>query len=138
MLYKPTPLLYWVARYSDGSSLVQYQDGEVSSEQIDRSKLSSFSLHDLAGNAVLSMHFKKGDLLAYRCRSILRTDKQDVERIHIISLIRNEVRVVTYVFEINFHVEVGDFAAGNGPNTATYRHEFIQVEADLMPIGGAY
>ncbi len=134
-MFKPVPRLSWVANYSDGTQLTQLGDGtEASSEAVDRSKLASFSLLDLAGNVVLNQQFERGDLFAYRCRSILRTDKSEIERIHILSVTRGEFRQVAFVFESDFHIELGDFAKEKNRQNL-HRHDFVPVSADLQPIG---
>lgn len=61
--------MQWIATYTDGTTLGQYNDsGEVSSEQIDRSKLSSFALLSEDGSKILQLHLEPGQRLIFRRR----------------------------------------------------------------------
>lgn len=61
--------MQWLAEYNDGTSLGQYNDqGEASSEQIDRSKLASFVLVSEDGNHLFRLHLEPEQRLIFRRR----------------------------------------------------------------------
>jgi len=61
--------MQWLATYHDGTTLGQYNDqGESSSEQIDRSNLASFTLLAEDGSKLLTLHFEHGQRLIFRRR----------------------------------------------------------------------
>lgn len=123
--------LIWVAKYTNNIIYTQYDNGiERSSESIDRSILSSFALHDLSGNKFIEQHFKPGQLFMYRCRTILKTGHNIVERIHIIVCQDGDKRHVVAVCESDFHVEIGDFNVDS-----KFMYEIVPTPADLVKIG---
>lgn len=61
--------MQWLATYTDGTTLGQYNDsGEVSSEQIDRSRLATFALISEDASRILQLHLEPGQRLIYRRR----------------------------------------------------------------------
>ena len=130
--------LTWVALYSDNTIFPQYSDGkERSSEQVDRSKLVAFTLYDLGGNKYVEQRFKSGQLFMYRCRTILKTGHNIIERIHIIVCQENDKRHVVFVFESDLHIEIADFVDSNDLtfNQCKWLHPLEPVPSDLIPVG---
>lgn len=61
--------MQWLATYHDGETLGQYNGhGESSSEQIDRSKLASFTLIAEDGSKLLTLHLETEQRLIFRRR----------------------------------------------------------------------
>ena len=61
--------MQWLATYQDGTTLGQYNgSGEISSERIDRSKLTAFALVNEEGSRVLELHLEPGQRLIFRRR----------------------------------------------------------------------
>lgn len=131
--------LVWVAKYADNSFFTQYDlDGcERSSEHIDRSRMVSFALYDLGGNRYIEQHFKPGQLFMYRCRTVLKTGYNVIERIHIIVCQDGDKRHVIFVFESDLHIEIGDFVDPTDTTTTKPKwcYPLEPVPADNIPIG---
>lgn len=121
---------FWVASYRDNTTFAQFEGGvENSSEQISRHNLKSLSIHDGLGKAVFTIGFKPGDRFGYRCRTMLKSNGDEPERVHIIAVDRDGERFVVFAREKDAHIELGDFS-----DDTRYKHDFLPVPADLIEI----
>jgi len=129
--------LSWVATYIDNTVLTQYDNNGVerSSEQIDRSKLLSFSLYDFGGNKFVEQRYKSGQLFMYRCRTAMSADNNIIEKIHIIVCRDGDKQHVLFVFESDLHIEIGDFNYPNDINYNKWLYPIEPVSSDLIHVG---
>ena len=122
--------LFWVAAYQDGATLAQYEAGlEHSSEQIDRNGLRKISIFNTFAQSVLDVDVRPGDLVSYRCRTLLKSNGSEPERVHIICLTRQTVQQVIFVHEKSGQIELSEFSTDT-----QYKHEFQMVPADLQVV----
>ena len=125
-----TNKLFWAVGYADGTQSYQFESGlERSSEQISREGLRSFSIRGAFGQDLLTLALAPNDLFSYRCRTMLKSNGGEPERVHIVCYIREQTRSVLFVKELDNAVEIADFS-----NDSQYKHQFQPVPADLIPI----
>ena len=122
--------LFWVVTYQDGTTMAQHEAGvERSSEQIDRNGLRKFSIYNTYAEPVLDIDVKPGDTMAYRCRTLLKSNGTEPERVHVICLVRQSVQQVIFVQEKTGKAEFSEFST-----ETQYKHEFQMVPADLLVV----
>ncbi len=87
--------LYWVANYTDGTQLRQFQDGkEMKYANIDRDRLIRFDMIDAqTEKAVYSMYLNEGKKLIFRRRTLKQIGKPDV----VIFLVGYQITFMTNV-----------------------------------------
>ncbi len=126
--------LTWLAKYDDGSVL--WGSDATSSEQIDRTKLISFSLIAPDLREVYIRYFQEGQSLIYRRRTQVVADgKQDKKVVHLVGWRKKigsmAVGSMTAIFESDLHTEeVTDFVPGH-----PWLCEIQPVPADDLIIG---
>lgn len=98
-------MISWLAKYKDGQVLTQHTgDGEkVSSDNIDRSLVKSFSLLD-EDKIIFTLHLDPGQRLIYRRRVAKPVGGQD-EVCHIVGWRSDVAQSICYVFD-DGHVEM--------------------------------
>lgn len=129
----PTPSLVWHAIYKDGQHLSQVNgDTENPSESIDRSKLSSLMITTRGNEHIFTQYFKTGQQFIYRRRNMLRPGIGQLDIIHIIAIIENNIRHVTFIHENPITIVSSDF--GINPATPLY-YSIVPLAHDLIPIG---
>lgn len=125
-----TNKFFWAASYADGTHSYQFENGlERSSEQINRVGLRSFSIRGAFGQDLLTLVLMPNDLLSYRCRTLLKSNGSEPERVHIVCYVRKQTRSVLFVKELDNAVEIADFS-----DDLQYKHQFQPVPADLILI----
>jgi hypothetical protein len=125
-----TQKFFWTAGYADGTQLYQFENGvEHSSEQISRAGLRSFSIRGAFGQDLLTLVLLPDDLFSYRCRTMLKSNGGEPERVHIVCYIRERTRSVMFIKELDNSIEIADFS-----DDLQYKHQFHPVPADLIPI----
>lgn len=115
----PSSKLIWVARYGDESVFCQYEeDGTCHSvDDINRDGLRGFSLLDKSGNTIFHQVLRPGMRFFYRRRTALQqAGAKTVTRVmHIVGYdigydtLVWPIRTVSFIYEDNFHIVVGDF-----------------------------
>jgi hypothetical protein len=124
------PLLQWVATYKDGQSISGH---DHNSEVVDRKKLRSIALVNKDGAPVITQHFKPGQRVIYRARTIMRTGMGVMDRVHILGWWDQHSEHVAFVFESG-QIEMGHFI---DPETETDKPWFYPISenpADLVPV----
>lgn len=123
--------MQWIAFYSDGSSLSQYDEetGEHSSEQIDRSKLRAFLL--FSDTFELLLHIHPGEQLIYRRRTVQRTGEGSI----VAHLLGSRQKIAgEYVYSLHCVQDDGEqveWASRFDPNHAWfYPVELVPCEMD--------
>jgi hypothetical protein len=127
--------LVWIVGYRDNTTFNQFDGGqERSTEEIDRSKLQSFSLVDRDnGRVVISQEISPGQCFFYRRRTVLRSGQGVADIIHVLGwrlAVDKNVRHVCFLYERDFRLELGDFCApprlgGAGHNAGKHPVEFL-------------
>lgn len=86
---------------------------EQTSDKIDRKNLLKFILVSKTdGRAIVTQRLKTGQKLIYRSRTAMRSQGV-LDRIHILGWSQGDVRHVSFIFESDGSVEMGDFIDQN-------------------------
>lgn len=128
--YKPR--LYWVAVSKDGSTMRQ-RDG-YNSESIDRKNLKTIIIIDENNKIILTQHFKPGQRLIYRCRTVVQEGRGTVEKIHIIGWQQNDIRHVTFIYESDCSIVSGDFIPDNIQTDSPWLYTINFKDHDLIEV----
>ncbi len=95
----------WKATYKDGSTFSQYDENsrEYSYEQIDKSRLESFTLYKEDGATVITLHIDPGQRLIYRRRVEMSPGLSTTLICHLVGWQENingrNVQSIAYCFE---------------------------------------
>ena len=96
----------WRAEYHNGPTV--FRTDNVAYHQVIKPGLKSFSLYSIADlSNVFTQHLLIGDKLFYRLRSAVN-DTGIIERIHIVGLVRHDIRYVTFIYEEDHKIIFGD------------------------------
>jgi hypothetical protein len=133
--------LIWAVRYRDATTFNQFQDGrERSTEEIDRSKLHTFSLLDQRGRTVIQQEVLPGQCFFYRRRTAMRAGHGVLDVVHIFGwrlAADKSVRHVCFLYESDFHVELGDFCLpGQRGREEAWKHPVEFLPVDDIPVAG--
>ena len=97
----------WRTEYHDGQTVIRSDD--VAYHHVIKPGLKSFSIYSIADQSnVFTQYTLVGDSLFYRLRSAVN-DTGIIERIHIVGLVRHNMRYVTFIYEEGHEVVFGDF-----------------------------
>lgn len=107
--------LTWLAEYKDGIIISQFDKygNKISTDDLPRENLRIFKILTNKGKVLFVQELKIGYQFIYRKRTVLRTGKNTVETIHIVGWQKQtadeEVRHISFVYESDFSIELGDF-----------------------------
>ena len=126
--------LIWHAVYSDGSVLSQVTDGvEVSSEQIDKTRLAVFVLTTRdRDHTIFTQMTKPGQRLMYRVRNAIQAGGA-AGRVHVLAVEEDAHRYVVFVDESTMIVDIGDFT---DDVNAPMRYSIMRLPHDETKVGG--
>jgi hypothetical protein len=125
-----SPKLHWVVVYKDGTKTSQK---DLNSINIDRKHLKSMLIVDEEHNIILTQHFKPGQIMIYRSRTIMKEGVGPIDRIHMLGWQKGEQRHIAFIYESDSRIECGDFSRSDGDNPWIYPiqlkdHDLIEVE----------
>lgn len=127
MIKKHEQKFTWHALYQNGDKISQFVDNkENNSINISRTGLIAFSITTIEGIPVVKQLLRPGQLLLYRTRNILNSSSEQIDKIHIVGVVENNVRSIMFIHEAIPDICVGDF------NDIYFPIEYL--EHDLVPI----
>ncbi len=123
------PKLFWIVIYKDGTKVSQK---DINSINIDRKNLKSMLIVDEELNVVFTQHFKSGQTMLYRNRTIMKEGVGPIDRIHMLGWQAGDQRHIAFIYESDNRVECGDFdEIGNNPWVYPMQlkdHDLVAVE----------
>ncbi len=130
--------LNWTAVYTDGQTLCQFDKAgaEHSSEEIDRSRLSSIYLNKTNGHVILVQHFEPGMKVIFR-RRVEQSPGRCQKVGYLLGWNKGAQQSINLVLEDclqDYTVENFSGFVENHP----WMYPFVPVPADLIEVGPAH
>lgn len=99
----------WMARYRDNK--YQVQNNTLPFERVSRHNLWQVTIVAPTNKKIVTLEMKPGFMVFYRRRAIMSPGSGVLETVHLVGYKSkaSDISVVAFVYESDWHVEIGDF-----------------------------
>lgn len=126
----------WIAKYRDNKYKTQNEN--LPFERIPRHNLWQISILAPTNKKIVTFEMKPGFITFYRRRALMSPGSGVLEVVHIIGYKpkTSDANVVAFVYESDWHVEIGDFK-NSGERSSSfneYKHAIETLPEELVEI----